>query len=524
MESLSPFSATVIVTTLSFITWFIYSLFWTSSKACKKRAPPGLAGAWPVIGHLRLLAGSQPPHVILGKLADKYGPIFTIKLGVHRAVIVSDWKIAKECFTSNDKAFASRPKGLAMEILGYDYSMLGFSPYGEYWRQMRKIVTVELLSNHRLEMLKHVRDAEVKAAIKGLYQEWIKNKNNTGKLKVEMKRWFCDITLNVIFKIIVGKRYVEYANVDEDQESDAWRESMREFMELSGAFAISDALPYLRRLDLGGVERKMKKIFKNLDPIVEEWLEERKQKKGAGIAKGEEDFMEALLSILNDAKELSSRDVDTINKATCLNLILAASDTTAITMTWALSLLLNNRDVLKKAQNEIDAHVGRERQMKGSDTQSLIYLQAIIKETFRLYPAAPLLLPHESMEECVINGYHIQPETRLFINASKIHKDPNVWLDPEKFFPERFLTTHKDVDFKGHNFELIPFGSGRRICPGISFSLQILNLTLASFLHAFEIETLSDSPIDMSESAGLTNSKATPVEVVLTPRLPANLY
>ncbi|KAG8632548.1 cytochrome P450 CYP82D47 [Manihot esculenta] len=524
MESLYPFSATVMVTILSFITWFIYSSFRTSRKACKKRALPEPAGAWPVIGHLRLLAGSQPPHVILGKLADKYGPIFTIKLGVHRAVIVSDWKIAKECFTSNDKAFANRPKGLAMEILGYDYSMIAFSPYGEYWRQIRKIVTLELLSNHRLEMLKHLRDAEVKAAIKGLYQEWIKNKSNNDKLKIEMKRWLWDITLNVILKIIVGKRYVEYANVGEGQESDAWREAMREFMELSGVFAVSDALPYLRWLDLGGVERKMKKVLKQLDPVIEEWLEERKQKKGASVTKGEEDFMEALLSILNDSKELSNRDVDTINKATCLSLILAASDTTTITMTWALSLLLNNRDVLKKAQNEIDVHVGRQRQVKESDTQSLIYLQAIIKETFRLYPAVPLLVPHESMEETVINGYHIQPKTRLFINASKIHKDPSVWQDPEKFQPERFLTTHKDVDFKGQNFELIPFGSGRRICPGISFALQVLNLTLASFLHAFEVETLSESPIDMSESAGLTNSKATPVEVFVTPRLPAYLY
>ncbi|KAJ9166152.1 hypothetical protein P3X46_020938 [Hevea brasiliensis] len=524
MESVSPFSASVMLTILALVTWFIYSSFWTSTKACKKRVPPEPTGAWPVIGHLHLLAGPQPPHIILGKLADKYGPIFTIKIGVHRTVVISNWQIAKECFTTNDKALANRPKALAMEILGYDYSMLGFSPYGEYWRQIRKIVTLELLSNHRLEMLKHVREAEVKAAIKGLYQEWIKNKSNFDKLTVDMKRWFWDITLNVILKIIVGKRYVEYTNSSESQESDEWRDALREFMDLSGEFAVSDALPYLRWLDFGGVERKMKKTLKSLDHVVVQWLEERKQKKGTTIAKGEEDFMGALLSILNDAKELYRQDVDTINKATCLSLILAASDTTTITMTWALSLLLNNPDVLKRAQNELDVHVGRERQVKESDTQNLIYLQAIIKETFRLYPAAPLLVPHESMEECVVDGYHIPPETRLIVNASKIQKDPSVWLDPEKFQPERFLTTNKDVDFKGQNFELIPFGSGRRICPGISFALQILNLTLATLLHAFEIETSSDSPIDMSESAGLTNAKVTPVEVVLTPRLPANLY
>ncbi|KAG8655904.1 cytochrome P450 CYP82D47 [Manihot esculenta] len=523
MESLSPFAATIMVVILSFISWFIYSSSWTWKKTCMKRAPPEAAGAWPVIGHLHLLGGSQSPLSVLGKMADKYGPIFTIKLGVHRTLVVSNWEIAKECFTSNDKTFANRPKALAMEILGYDYSMFGFSPYGEYWCQIRKIVTLELLSNQRLEMLKHVREAEVKAAIKGLYKEWIKNKSNTDKLTAEMKRWFWDITLNVVLKIIVGKRYVEYENGSKG-EDDAWREALREFMELLGKFVVSDALPYLRWLDLGGMERKMKKTLKNLDHVVQEWLEERKKKKGTDKTKGEEDFMEALMSILNDAKQFSSRDVDTINKATCLVLILAASETSTITMTWALCLLLNNRDVLKKAQNELDIHVGRERQVKESDTKSLIYLQAIIKETFRLYPAAPQLVPHESMEECVINGYHIQPKTRLLINVTKIHRDPSVWLNPEKFQPERFLITHKDVDFRGQNFELIPFGSGRRMCPGISFALQVLNLTLASFLHAFEIETLSDSPIDMTESGGITNYKVTPLEVVLTPRLPAHLY
>ncbi|KDP38432.1 hypothetical protein JCGZ_04357 [Jatropha curcas] len=529
MVVLSPFSATAMVILLAFITPIIYSLFWRSRKSCKKRLPPEAAGAWPIIGHLHLLAGSQPAHITLGNLADKYGPIFTIKLGVYRTLVVSSRAMAKECLTTNDRAFASRPKGLAMEILGYDYSMLGFSPYGEYWRQMRKIVTLELLSNHRLEMLKHVREAEVKMAIKALYQKWIKNKSNSNKLSAEMKRWFWDITLNVILKIIVGKRYVEEEHTNESvegRESGTWRDALREFMELSGKFSVSDALPYLRWLDLGGVEKEMKENLKKLDPVVEEWLQEHKQKKEAsgGVPKEEEDFMYVLLSILGDAKELSTGDADTINKATCMALILAASDTTAITMTWALSLLLNNPDVLKKAQNELDIHVGRKIQVEESDIKSLVYLQAIIKEAFRLYPAVPLLIPHESMEECIIDGNHIPPKTRLIINAAKIQKDPIVWPNPEEFQPERFLTAHKDVDFKGQFFELIPFGSGRRICPGISFALQVLNLTLATLLHSFEIETSSSDPIDMSETSGLTNQKSSPVDVVLTPRLAANLY
>ncbi|KAJ6675736.1 CYTOCHROME P450 82C3-RELATED [Salix viminalis] len=156
--------------------------------------------------------------------------------------------------------------------------------------------------------------------------------------------------------------------------------------------------------------------------------------------------------------------------------------------------------------------------------KNLVYLQAIIKETFRLYPAVPLSVPHESMEECIVGGYHIPVGTRLFTNLSKIHRDPQVWSDPNEFQPERFLTDHKDCDFRGQYFELIPFGSGRRMCPGISFALQILNLTLATLLHGFKIETLDDAPIDMSGTGGIINIKATPLKALLTPRLSPGMY
>ncbi|KAG5230993.1 cytochrome P450 [Salix suchowensis] len=507
MDSPSQLSATAVILILSaLITPLIYYLFWISKKENRKRAPPEAAGAWPLIGHLHLLGGSRPPHITLGNLADKYGPIFTVKLGVHRALIVSNSEMAKECLTTNDKAFATRPMALAMDILGYNYSMLGFSHYGAYWRLIRKITTLEVLSNHRLEMFKSVRESEVRDAIGALYHQWIDNKGNSQKLLVEMKGWFCDITLNVILKIIVNRRYVDYVSHREEKSSDEWRDSLRTFFELSGMFVVSDALPFLRWMDLGGVEKAMKRTAKNIDHVAEKWLEEHKQKKASGTPKREEDFMDLMLSVLDDVEGFSNRNTDTINKATCLALILAASDTTAITLTWALSLLLNNRDVLKKAQDELDIHVSRERQVKESDMKNLVYLQAIIKETFRLYPAAPLSIPHESMEECTI------------------HRDPQVWSDPDEFRPERFLTDHKNCDFRGQHFEFIPFGSGRRMCPGVSFAIQILNLVLSTLLHGFEIETLNDAPIDMTETEGMTNIKATPLKALLTPRLSPSFY
>ncbi|KAJ8771572.1 hypothetical protein K2173_026749 [Erythroxylum novogranatense] len=517
---LSPFAAIVTVILLLLATIFVYSCFVAAKKKYKKKLPPEVTGGWPVIGHLPLLAvESEPSHVTLEKLAEKFGPIFTIKLGVYRTLIVSNWEMAKECLTVNDRAFATRPRTLAMEILGNNYSMLGFSPYGSYWRQMRKIVIVELLSNHRLKMLQHVRESELKAAAEGLYLKWTKSASGSNKVLVDMQKWFWDVALNMILKITVGKRYVEYTCCSDDEQKGGWRKELRLFMELSGKFSASDSLPFLRWMDLGGVERAMKKCSKNLEIVAREWLEEHKQKKASIVAKSREDFMDVLLSILDDAKDLSSRDADSVNISTCLALIIAASDTTAVTLTWTLALLLNNRDALNKVQHELDIHVGKDRQVKESDMHNLVYLEAVIKESLRLYPAVPLL-PHESMEDCNVGGYQIPAGTRLFINAWKIHRDPQVWSDPHEFKPERFLTTHKDVDVRGQSFELIPFGSGRRMCPGISFALQVLNLTLATLLHGFEIEAPSNKPIDMRGGPGLSNIKLTPLEVFLGPRLP----
>lgn len=298
---------------LLFLFWLRRSTTSTTSVAAKK-TPPEVAGACPLIGHLHLLVGSQPPHVTLGKLADKYGPIFTLRLGVHRTLVVSSYETAKECFTVNDKAFASRPKSVAFEILGYDFSMFGFSPYGSYWRTMRKIATVHVLSAQRTEkLLKHVMESEVKIAMKESYNFWIKmknNKNGSERAITEMKKWFGNIALNVMFRTVVGKRFD-----GDEEENQRIRKALRDLFDLTGSFVICDTLPYLRWLDLDGKEKEMKKTAKVLDEFVCVWLDEHKRnRKPAG---GEHDFMDVLLSTVDD-HDLDGRDSDTTIKATCL--------------------------------------------------------------------------------------------------------------------------------------------------------------------------------------------------------------
>ncbi|XP_057973718.1 cytochrome P450 CYP82D47-like [Malania oleifera] len=509
---------------------FLYSLLWISTSFRKKSvgqkiAAPEAAGAWPVIGHLHLLGGSQLPHRKLGNMADKHGPIFTIKLGMHRTLVVSNPAMARECLTTHDKVFASRSRAVGVEHMAYNYAMFGFAPYGPYWRHVRKIAVTHLLSSHRLETLKHVFESQVKAAVNDIYRRWSGASGGGGgsnAVLVDMNEWFGDINLKVILRVVIGERCLE----DSSAADHRFRRALEEFFRLMGLFVVGDAVPFLRWLDVGGYEREMKRTALELDRVMEECLEEHKEKRPVSAEDGV-DFMGVMLSVLerDDAvSRLSDYGVDTVNKSTCLALVLGGSDTSTVTLEWALCLLLNNPHTLKKAQQELDAQVGRQQQLQGTHIKHLVYIQAIIKETLRLYPAAPLGAPHESIEDCTVGDHHVPVGTRLVVNLWKVHRDPQVWPNPDEFRPERFLTTHKDVDLKGQHFELIPFGSGRRMCPGVSFALQVMHFTLANLLHGFEIATPDGGPVDMGERFGQTIAKVTPLEVLLSPRLPSHLY
>ncbi|XP_038693724.1 xanthotoxin 5-hydroxylase CYP82C4-like [Tripterygium wilfordii] len=589
-----------IVTTLAFALLIIF-LFSISSKpriSTKRDAPPQVPGAWPLIGHLHLFRPSLKKafHIILGDMANKYGPIFAINLGVKRFVVVSNSEIAKECFTTNDKILGGRSKTLSSKIMGYNHALMIARPCSDLWRNMRKIMTLELLSNQKLEILKPVGESILNTFVKDIYD---RNRVCDDKnVVVEMTRWFEDINMSVIFRMLAGKSYCSgpWGDVSEEEKekNERFVEAFHRFFELASSSSMVDSIPYLGWLYSRWIIMDLKGTAEDLDQLLQGWVEEHKHKRLLGEGKGKEDFIYAMLSILDEDKELlNDYDLDTIIKSTCLvhdplslsccsfsslkivgsilteyvheisicfpflthmicellrapmiylvriqmpdlafadgfilqAIIIGAADANVLTLTWALSLLLNNPHVLHKAQQELDTHVGKERQVQDSDLQNLVYLQAILKETLRLYPPGPVGAPHQAMQDCTISGYYVSAGTDVLVNLSKLHRDPITWPDPNAYRPERFLTSiHKDFDFRGHNYELIPFSAGRRMCPGISYGLQATQLTLAKLLHCFDIENAKDGPIDMTESLLLTNLKETKLDVLLSPRLPAHVY
>ncbi|KAI7730597.1 LOW QUALITY PROTEIN: hypothetical protein M8C21_028999, partial [Ambrosia artemisiifolia] len=491
MDLLLPL-ITLVVACVFFIVAWIRNVFKRPNKGILGKTLTEAAGAWPIIGHLHLFAGSQAPHKLLGSLADKYGPIFSIKIGVHRALVVSTPEMAKECLTTNDIAFAGRPKSMAVELLGYNYANFALGSYGPFWRDMIKITALELVPYRRHETRSHLRVLEVESSIADIYRTWIANKGSSGMVKVDMTQWFHNLIVNIILKMIYGNRF--------------------------SAFVPSDVITGLRWLDLGGYEKKMKKTAKELDVIMDRWLVDESK---------DQVLMTGLLSRVKEyyvKQDVYGFSTDVIVKATCLAIYAGGTDATILTLTWALSLLVNNPLVLRKAQQEVEDHVGRERKVEEADLKNFVYLQAIVKETMRLYPSVPLLIPHESIEDCIVGGYAVPKGTQLLINAWKIQNDPKIWANPFEFQPERFLTSDKNIDVKGQQFKLLPFGSGRRMCLGMSLALEDMLLTLASIIHAFEFLNPSNEPIDMTVSPGWTNLKATRLELLVAPRVQADLY
>jgi hypothetical protein len=517
---LNQISLFAVILVIIICTWIFIT---NSTPNTKKSRIPEPAGAWPFIGHLLLLKPTDILHRKFGAMADEYGPIFSIKLGAHKIVVISSLDLAKECFTVHDRVFSNRPKSLAAKIMGYNQTSFGFLPYGPYWRDVRKLAVVELLSSSRLDLLKHVWDTEVDFFMNSLYGRWVGTGGREAVL-VDLTESFGDLAMNIVVRMVAGKRYFGKGTLS-DNESKRCQKAMSDFMYFVGLPFVSDAVPFLGWVDeVNGYKRAMRKTAKEIDYALGGWLKEHKQQlKDGKIDESKQDFIHVMLSVIEDNSLFTGVNIDTTIKATCLSLILGGSDTTVTSLTWAVALLLNNRQVIEKAQEELDVHVGRDRQVDESDIPNLIYLQAIVKETFRLQPTLPLA-PRESVEDCTIAGFFIPSGTRLWVNTWKIQRDPTIWSDPLEFQPERFLGKHADVDIKGQHFELLPFGSGRRACPGIQLGMRVLQLTLARLLHGFELGTVSDAKVDLTERAGLTVPKATPLEVTLTPRLSSALY
>ncbi|KAJ6383559.1 hypothetical protein OIU78_026948 [Salix suchowensis] len=344
---------------------FLHGFWKTLAKkreAKKLAVAPEPSGAWPLIGHLPRLRGQDPACKTLATIADEYGPIYSLRLGSHRILVVSSWETVKDCLATNDRILATRANIAAGKHMGYNNAVFALSPYGKYWRDVRKLVTLQLLSSHRLELLKHVRVFEVDAFIRGLHSSYAEAAAQPAT--VSISKLFESLTFNISLRTIVGKRYC--SSVYDKENSEPWRykKAIEEALYLSGIFVISDAIPWLEWIDLQGHVSAMKRTSKELDAVIGSWLEEHLNKE----IQGESDFMDVMISNLADGVEMSGYSRDVVIKATTLVRLIA------VVVHLTLARLLQGFDLTTTAGLPVDMSEG-----PGIALPKLNPLQAVIK-------------------------------------------------------------------------------------------------------------------------------------------------
>ncbi|WOG81803.1 hypothetical protein DCAR_0100954 [Daucus carota subsp. sativus] len=474
---------------------------WLKKKA-QRKLPPGPKGL-PIIGHLHLLG--KNPHQDLQKLAEKHGPIMSMHVGFVHKIIVSSPDAAEKFLKTHDLNFAGRPSLEVAKHIGYEQRNLSFSTYGPYWRNMRKLCTLELLSNVKINSFQAMRKkvlGELVNVLEHAAQEHV---------AVDISTRITSMTSDFSSQMVFGKKF-------EDKEfgERGFKGVIQEGTKLAVTFNLGDYFPYIGGLDLQGLTRKMKAIANIWDQFLEKILDEHEQPKEHGQAK---DFVHTMLGIMKSG--YSEFEFDRCHvKAILMDMFAASADTASTTIEWTLSELIRHPRAMKKVQKELEQVVGMDKMVEESDLESLEYLNMVIKEAMRLHPVAPLLLPHHSLEDCTVDGFLIPKNSRVIINVWAIGRDPKVWTDAEKFLPERFGGSN--IDLRGRDFELIPFGSGRRGCPGMQLGLTIVRLVVAQLLHCFNWDLpngMQLSELDMTEEFGILVGRATHLIAIPTCRL-----
>ncbi|XP_021630396.1 cytochrome P450 81Q32 [Manihot esculenta] len=467
--------------------------FWLQARTRHKNLPPSPPGL-PIIGHLHLL--KQPIHRSLHNLSQKYGPIISLRFGSRLVVIVSSPSAVEECFTKNDIVLANRPPLIMGKYLNYNNTTLVTAPYGDHWRNLRRISALEIFSSNRLCKLLAIRRHEIKIFLNKLYRD-----SSEAFTKVELKPMFSELTFNIIMHMITGRQYCE---IDKSRQ---FREIIRELFKFAEVSYLGDFLPFLQWVDYQGFVKKLKVLCKRIDGLLQGLVDDQRNDKGGDT------IMKRLLSLQESQEHYFT---DEIIKGLIMNMIFAGTDTTAVTLEWAMANLLNHPQVLEKAKSELDLQIGQETLVDESDISKLPYLQNIISETLRLCPAAPLLLPHFSSDEYTIGGYDVPKNTMVFVNAWAIHRDPRLWDDAEKFKPERFEKGRADEACGCYKF--MTFGLGRRACPGMGLAHRVLSFALGAMIQCFEWKRVSEREIDMAEGNGLTMPMAGPLEAMCKAR------
>ncbi|CAO2164763.1 unnamed protein product [Urochloa humidicola] len=455
---------------------------------------PSPPGRLPIIGHLHLVG--TLPHVSLRDLAAKRGGLMLLRLGAVPTLVVSSASAAQAVLRTQDHVFASRAYSPVTDILFYGSTDVAFAPYGEHWRQVRKISTMHLLTNKKVRSYRHARQHEVSLVM-------AKIRDAAGAhAAVDLSDLLNCFTNDVVCHAVSGKFFRE------EGRNRLFRELVEANSSLIGGFNVEDYFPALVKMDV--IKRmvcaKAQRVNKMWDHLLDKLIDDHAKNKPAAAEHDDSDFIDVLLSVQQEYK-LTKDHI----KAQLAIMFEAGTDTSFIVLEYAMVRLMQNPHLMNRLQTELRNNIakGKEDVVTEDEIKNLTYLKAVIKETLRLHMPAPLLVPHLSMADCDIEGYTIPAGTRAIVNSWALARDPSYWEDAEEFKPQRFMEggSAAAIDYKGNDFFYLPFGTGRRICPGINFAIATTEIMLANLIYHFNWELppeLGEKGIDMTESFGVT--------------------
>nr|XP_016434126.1 PREDICTED: flavonoid 3'-monooxygenase-like [Nicotiana tabacum] len=493
--------------TLVFLSKFLHS------PRRKQNLPPG-PKPWPIVGNIHLLGST--PHRSLHELAKRYGDLMLLKFGSRNVLILSSPDMAREFLKTNDAIWASRPELAAGKYTAYNYCDMTWARYGPFWRQARRIYLNEIFNPKRLDSFEYIRIEERHNLISRLFVL-------SGK-PILLRDHLTRYTLTSISRTVLsGKYFSESPGQNSMITLKQLQDMLDKWFLLNGVINIGDWIPWLAFLDLQGYVKQMKELHRNFDKFHNFVLDDHKANRG------EKNFVPRdMVDVLLQQAEDPNLEVKLTNdcvKGLMQDLLAGGTDTSATTVEWAFYELLRQPKIMKKAQQELDLVISQDRWVQEKDYTQLPYIESIIKETLRLHPVSTMLPPRIALEDCHVAGYDIPKGTILIVNTWSIGRNSQHWESPEEFLPERF--EGKNIDVTGQHFALLPFGAGRRKCPGYSLGIRIIRATLANLLHGFNWRLpngMSPEDISMEEIYGLITHPKVALDVMMEPRLPNHLY
>ncbi|KAF5812717.1 putative cytochrome P450 [Helianthus annuus] len=486
------------------ITVVLLGVLWNKlTLSTSSRSPPLPPGprSLPVVGYLPFLG--RDLHIKLTNMAHTYGPIYKLYLGSKLHVVINTPELAKVVVHDQDETFANRDITVAASVISYGGQDVAFSENNANWRKLRKIFVHEILSNKNLKACSSFRTDEVRKTVNNVFSKIGTNVN------------ISDIAFlteaNVVRRMVWDD--TSYKGEKGAHLGAELQMVVSNIIKMFGHPNLSDFFPTLARFDLHGVKKDMKKQLAKLErifaSIIEDRIKSNSNMSHDGVGEEEKkDFLQIILD-LKDQQDLNITQV----KSLLLDFMIAGTEAPTTLIEWAMTNIMRNHKVMKRVQEELADIVGLNNMVEESHLPKLQYLEATIKETFRLHPLGPILLPWVPSKDSMVGGYTIPKGCVIFLNVLSIHRNPKYWDKPMEFNPDRFLANEgtNEWDYHGNNLKFFPFGSGRRMCPGVPLAEKMQMFILASLLHSFDWSLPNGEEHDITESFGISLKKRKPL-------------